>query len=430
LQLSATLRTAVPYTINVDWSLIEPFLPQKASDDHIRVLHISDLHLTENLVHPEQAKSHILWQKRHDPKMLMRLSQAIDGLNPAFELLAVTGDLTGDGSRESFDSASQYIQEGPIKGRNTKRSPLWGINAKRGSFVLWPGNHDRYSGNHGHHIGVRLPLQRLDGRFEEYFELPKKQPDYPYVVGFKSQRTNDAELTLLLFVFDSGLIDPRMEASLYRRIAYGQITDGEITKLNKLSQTVSEGNVDDLFGTAMHITPDNTIRIALLHHHPVTSFEIEKKEEEQRRHPFKSFFAEPRKVVASMSYELTNLQGAERFVKGCFEAGIQIILFGHDHTEFRRAVFAKKGVKSPFGITTHIRTFCCPSALQISKECKNGFYVFDFIDKNEFNVDYCAFTREGSQASISIEREKSDKLQFSTLTKEEREQALILRELV
>jgi len=211
LQLSATLRTAVPYTINVDWSLIEPFLPQKASDDHIRVLHISDLHLTENLVHPEQAKSHILWQKRHDPKMLMRLSQAIDGLNPAFELLAVTGDLTGDGSRESFDSASQYIQEGPIKGRNTKRSPLWGINAKRGSFVLWPGNHDRYSGNHGHHIGVRLPLQRLDGRFEEYFELPKKQPDYPYVVGFKSQRTNDAELTLLLFVFDSGLIDPRME---------------------------------------------------------------------------------------------------------------------------------------------------------------------------------------------------------------------------
>jgi len=208
----------------------------------------------------------------------------------------------------------------------------------------------------------------LDGRFEEYFELPKKQPDYPYVVGFKSQRTNDAELTLLLFVFDSGLIDPRMEASLYRRIAYGQITDGEITKLNKLSQTVSEGNVDDLFGTAMHITPDNTIRIALLHHHPVTSFEIEKKEEEQRRHPFKSFFAEPRKVVASMSYELTNLQGAERFVKGCFEAGIQIILFGHDHTEFRRAVFAKKGVKSPFGITTHIRTFCCPSALQISKE--------------------------------------------------------------
>ena len=49
IQLSATLRDAVPYTIRVAWPLVEPLLAEPGQDKRIRLLHISDLHLVEDL---------------------------------------------------------------------------------------------------------------------------------------------------------------------------------------------------------------------------------------------------------------------------------------------------------------------------------------------------------------------------------------------
>jgi len=83
--------------------------------------------------------------------------------------------------------------------------------------------------------------------------------------------------------------------------------------------------------------------------------------------------------------ELVKMEGADEFLAGCLQWGIQLILFGHQHYPYQRSVVAKgsrSSIDTPFGCRiAAIRTFCCPTTLQYDAK-GNGFYLFDFSSKS------------------------------------------------
>jgi hypothetical protein len=82
----------------------------------------------------------------------------------------------------------------------------------------------------------------------------------------------------------------------------------------------------------------------------------------------------------------TALNGSEDFLKACYEAGIQLVLFGHDHHQHYETwepTGAKDSEvsKNVFGEANKpLHLFCCPSTLEINAK-PNGFYTFDIHDK-------------------------------------------------
>jgi hypothetical protein len=133
---------------------------------------------------------------------------------------------------------------------------------------------------------------------------------------------------------------------------------------------VKDRQVDELNGSPLEINPDNCIRIAVLHHHPV---------------------ADPK--TADEQEKFKYMENNEYFVENCFKAGIQLVLFGHqhwryqvklDHAPYLKREFDKLPIgprvssapKSPFGEWQDLYFVCAPSTLEYS--AKNGFYLYRF----------------------------------------------------
>ncbi|HKE93164.1 MAG TPA: metallophosphoesterase [Povalibacter sp.] len=419
LQLSATLREAVPYLIRVDSRLVEPLLVEERPDGRIRLLHISDLHLVEDLIDPKRGGSPTLWQTKHDFEAARLLGRAVDSLEPAFDVLVATGDLTTDGTQGSFETVRQYIQSGPISGENKMRIATFGMNAGRGQRILLPGNHDRFDGK-------LLPGQRLSHSFEEILGT---KDEYPYVVGFRPPNQPSTALTLLFFVFDSNLPNGPEGSSLQARfnaLAEGSISREETYRLDQLAREAAQNcEVPDLQGERMEFSPDNTVRIALLHHHPVA--ELKAEQAERRRNDASRFrwFTSPIASVKDRSLALSEramkLKGADDFLRQCFSSGIQLILFGHQHFPYRR-VIALDEKDGPFGKARYMRAFCCPTTLERS-EHGNGFYVFDFPDNKSFTMDFHVSAVDGNRTSGPFSRiaEKSGRYDLTELLPQESE---------
>jgi hypothetical protein len=86
------------------------------------------------------------------------------------------------------------------------------------------------------------------------------------------------------------------------------------------------------------------------------------------------------------------LDGSENFLKACYESGIQLVLFGHNHHQHYQT-WKPKDSNEPeaknepetdeneFGDARQpLHLFCCPSTLEINAT-PNGFYTFDIHDK-------------------------------------------------
>jgi hypothetical protein len=151
---------------------------------------------------------------------------------------------------------------------------------------------------------------------------------------------------VLFFVFDS---TPSVFAEIrrpWRRLARGRLEAGDLdTFLHQANEISRGGPVKALDGTDMFVRYSNGVRVAVLHHHPMD------------RDP------------------LTLMENHEAFVQYCFKAGIDLVLFGHDHKEYS---FSKPGNSElpVMGAYHEMHLFCCPSASEYSSE--NGFYTFEF----------------------------------------------------
>jgi hypothetical protein len=404
IQLSATLRTAVPYKITVDRDLLESLLTTTRSHQGIRLLHISDLHLTAELDETGRKLRKPMLTPTHSEEAVRHVSAAVATLQPRYDALVATGDLTTGGARESFETVLQYIQSGSITGANFQRIAYYGLKASRFKRILLPGNHDRYAGQ-------TIPGQRLDYTCEEVLQLPRK---YPYMLGFRPHDSADNSFALLFLVFDSNLQAGR-DRSRFRdnvwkdALAKGEIRDAElITARDLVKATMEKKEVARIGGGTLKFDPPKTIRIALLHHHPVTKFilpeTITEKQDIWRR--IKAWIYDPVKnYSARIEAESMTMENSEAFLKCCSDCGIQLILFGHQHYPYQRLVTRSPSLgmateSESIGLPSkHMRAFCCPTTLQYDAPA-NGFYVFDFLSESRFEWMMYASHRDGDSGKL------------------------------
>nr|WP_259372055.1 metallophosphoesterase [Caldimonas mangrovi] len=386
LQLSGTLRDAVPYEIRVDRHLVEPLLAEPRSDQRIRLLHISDLHLAADLSEPGRKLARPVLAPTHSFDTARFVASAVSSLQPRYDAVVATGDLTTDGARESFETVLQYVQSGSITGANPMRIAAYGLNASRSQRILLPGNHDRYA-------GATVTGQRLDLTCEEVLGTPR---GYPYLLGYRPHGREADSLTLLFLVFDSSLQAGRgsglSPADWARALAKGEIRDAELLQARKLIENkAAQPRVERIGGGFIDFNPGKTLRIALLHHHPVTKYAKPATPGDSS-----TFFGWMKEKLVKPVQDYQGQQVAENmamensdaFLRCCFDCGIQLVLFGHQHDPYQRLILDKvtPAAASPFGPGAgYMRAFCCPTTLQYDAPA-NGFYVFDF--ESETRVEW------------------------------------------
>jgi hypothetical protein len=169
---------------------------------------------------------------------------------------------------------------------------------------------------------------------------------------------------MLFYVFDSTLTGDIAESrSPAKRIARGIITEQECEWLESMPEYLRNAkHVYDLQGASLPIDYDNTIRVALLHHHPLPK-------QNNSRFQF----------LNKNSWSI--MENADRFVEACFRAEVDLVLFGHEHENYnerQQREIVERGEKR----VHTIRFVCCPSTSEYSAD-KNGYYMINF-DANEY----------------------------------------------
>ncbi|MEY9543102.1 putative phosphodiesterase [Bradyrhizobium diazoefficiens] len=319
-----------------------------------KIAQLSDFHFTANLANKGRAfyKRPFLFMKAkgHDISKVARLYQKIEKLERAdgkFDLMLATGDLSTDGSRKAIMNALDFIREGELR-NGSSRAVTRGLNAGETRRILLPGNHDRFT-------RAWVGFQKPGTFFEETLGIPTQ---YPYVVGYRREGVPNVpdQPAVLFFVFDS---TPSIFAQIrrpWRRLARGRLEVGDLdTFLYQANKIFPNGSVKALDGSDMNVRYSNCVRVAVLHHHPMDG------------------------------NSLTLMENHEAFVQYCFRAGIDLVLFGHEHKEYS---FTKPGVSElpVLGAHHEVHLFCCPSASEYSSE--NGFYTFEF---DEVSIQFCFY---------------------------------------
>lgn len=404
LPLAATLREAVPYKIEVENFVLDRLMVRNDEDHRIRLLHISDLHMVQEIAEPGRKLRIPYGVATHRRETTKSLASKLRDLRPRYDLVLATGDLTTNGACGAFETVLKYIQRGALSRENEKRMYMFGLSAGVGARLLVPGNHDRYGED------KLLPGQRKSSIFEEVLKTPKA---YPYVVGYRPPRryAEPESLTLLFFVFDSNLPEcPKKMGAKARAkaIANGEIDSDEIKHASYIAKEIMRSKkVEDLYGKFLEFTPEKTVRIAVLHHHPFVSAEAEKDAQDKKWylfHPIKTIKQEFRQIESN----LMKLENADKFIEGCFHMGIQLVLFGHLHVPYYRIVMVKASgadmkkfaeIDTPFGtMPLVIHGFCCASTM-VSTVSENGFYLFDFYDEKKVSVDFYSSKTEDKKQS-------------------------------
>ena len=318
------------------------------------VLHISDLHLIEDIT--ERGRIH--WRKAfgaksHSYAKIAAMTGAlealrIEGWSP--DLLLVTGDVCTDGSQEALQTGLRLVEDRSVRYGPVGRTLTEGLSMNSSRRVILPGNHDRYS-------GLMPKMDKQNDNLENAFI--GAPPGYPYSRGYRQpeHRSNPQSPALLFFIFDSTAMVPAPEDSAFTDLlwrtpfygaARGRLTPAECRWLVNESQRIAdEKTVMGLDGEIMSVEYDAAVRIAVLHHHPVKT------------------------SAGDDSLKPTTLmEQHDLFVSKCLEARIDLVLFGHQHKTFSCA-------KRENSHCT--RFFCCPSTAEYSAE-DAGFYTFTFYE--------------------------------------------------
>jgi 3',5'-cyclic AMP phosphodiesterase CpdA len=217
--------------------------------------------------------------------------------------------------------------------------------------LVIPGNHDRFKGK-------LWPKQRHTVRFEDFFGTKK---DYPYSVGFR--RPGGSSAALLFFVFDS---TPSVASFFnpFESVARGRLEEASCdfikTEVHKIATDKSVKGLDGSLLTVPNF--DDSIRIVVLHHHPI---------------PVEGDVHLLDRVYNKLGFLL--MENSELFVRCCFEAGIDIVLFGHQHQQYHKVMPPPSDITTTvLGSPPHkIHFYCCPSTSEQAAR-NSGFYVFDF----------------------------------------------------
>ncbi len=337
--------------------------------DRIRILHLSDLHFIGKLTERGTRLGTRPWlTKSHDFAKLQALVHLLTVLGPpedTFHHLVVTGDVSTDGAVSSLSTAKDFIQNDEIIDAAVSRLIAYGLACDSERRTVIPGNHDRY--------GTWLPFQRRQRHFEEIFD----DASYPRVQVVNAPRGSTGP-DIIFFIFDSTqvlrLIQRRNPLD---RIARGEVSLAECTWLVRTCSEIARTG----YANGVSVDPGSCVRIALLHHHPVL--------------PHTNRL--PPSRAQSLTRHLTRMDNDEAFQRSCLEAGINMVLFGHQHFGYRRTATSTTPGQTPFGADGPVHFFCCASTSEYSVP-DPGFFIYDVgrrgVDAYEFGWDGCGFTRK------------------------------------
>lgn len=108
----------------------------------VRVVHISDLHISEHLLRDPESHFKIPHRYGHDVQVFLALDNFLKEIE--WDVLAITGDLTRIGNRESFEAARNWLENKVNLGATEIGLQLSTKDSQH--YVLVPGNHDRFNG--------------------------------------------------------------------------------------------------------------------------------------------------------------------------------------------------------------------------------------------------------------------------------------------
>lgn len=321
------------------------------------LLQISDLHFAPELTEEGRKLWGNMFVNSHSFGKLDALSAKIaslEGRGLKADVLLATGDLSTDGSEKSLKTALEFINEENIYRGNPGRLVTVGLGVKSHQRIVIPGNHDRYNNSW-------LPYQQASDYLEKVFGLPDK---YPYVLGYQEKNKSDENKpTLIFFVFDSTATESvKKSFAPWVRIARGRIEDAECRILASQPALIkSNGIIQGIDGKTLNIDYDKAIKIAVIHHHPIEKKRMSETDRESG-------------LFDSWKF----MENNQSFVDACFEARVDLVLFGHQHK-----VYSESRVKEiqigNFKGRHRVNFICCPSATEFSEK-ENGFYFLDIYE--------------------------------------------------
>lgn len=109
----------------------------------IKIVHISDLHISEHLLRAPQRQFRLPHRYGHDVQRFL----ALDGFlkNNEWDLLLITGDVSRIGNIESFEGLRNWLENEIFFGETKIGLNLSKSGSRR--YQIIPGNRDRFNGN-------------------------------------------------------------------------------------------------------------------------------------------------------------------------------------------------------------------------------------------------------------------------------------------
>ena len=345
--------------------------------DRLRILHLSDLHFVGKL-HESGTRwaTGSLGTKSHSFAKLSAVRTTIEmGLGhrepgaKRFDHLLVTGDVSTDGAQDSLRTARSWIQQDEFFRLSANRLRAYGLSSSDDETTIIPGNHDRYG---------RFPLQGRQRHFEQIFGEP--DGGYPYIKILKADPSSGRP-DVVLFVFDStqtlGIRQRFWKPQ--QRVAEGEVGLAECDSLLVRSRRIA----DEGHWRAINVDRARCVRIAVLHHHPRLPAEGDR----------------------CKSRPLMGMANSELFERRCVEAGINLVLFGHQHCAYQLTAVPSSAGETPFGPSAPSYLFCCASTSEYSAK-DAGFYVYDIavggVDIYEFTWAGQGFTQRPEAMQLTF----------------------------
>ncbi|KDM93106.1 metallophosphoesterase family protein [Photobacterium galatheae] len=183
--------------------------------DTVKIIHISDLHISESLFKEPTSNFKLPHRYGHNIQAFLSLDAYLK--ENEWDLLVITGDVSRIGNSESFVHVRNWLEGEHINGAHKIGLKL--ADSVHKQYVLIPGNHDRFNGKL-----VQTSLDFFHGQFQPV------QSGHNKVFYFNGNRVN-------VHLYDS--------TQNNKSFAYGYVEPSDMI-------------VKDL---------DSSLNIAILHHH-------------------------------------------------------------------------------------------------------------------------------------------------------------------
>lgn len=108
----------------------------------LKIVHISDLHISEHILRNPNTESKLPHRYGHNIAAFLDLDRFLRETD--WDLLLITGDISRIGSKESFESVRNWLENELVFG-----STRIGLNLSKSNsrhYFIVPGNHDRFNG--------------------------------------------------------------------------------------------------------------------------------------------------------------------------------------------------------------------------------------------------------------------------------------------